>query len=266
MTAPCPQGKRLGDRRAADFNSEMRIIPVLDLTAGVVVRAAGGRRREYRPVVSPLTTSSRPLDVADAFRAHFGLTELYVADLDAIGGAPPALDLYAALRAAGFRLWVDAGVLAADRALALAEAGIERVVVGLETAAGPDVLADACREYGDRVVFSLDLKGGMPLGDAAAWGGEDARAVAEKAVAAGARRLLVLDLARVGGGGGTHTEGLCARLAAAHPGVEVSAGGGVRDVEDLRRLKACGVRAALVASALHDGGLRKEDLEELGKP
>ena len=66
---------------------------------------------------------------------------------------------------------------------------------------------------GERMVFSLDLRGGVPL-----TGGEDAWAVASEAVARGARRVLVLDLARVGEGGGVGTEALCARLTATHPG------------------------------------------------
>lgn len=238
----------------------MQIMPVLDLMGGRVVRGVGGRRDEYRPVASRLTASCRPLDVARAFRTHFGLTTLYVADLDAIGTAAPALDAYAELMRDGFHLWIDAGVRRIGRVRQLADAGADGVVVALETA-GPDVLAESCAALGPRVVFSLDLKGGKPLGDAEAWGGTDARAVAERAVALGARRLIVLDLARVGVGGGVGTEPLCAALAAAHPCVEIIAGGGVHGPDDLRRLAANGVQAALVASALHDGRLRREDWE-----
>ena len=239
----------------------MRILPVLDLMGGEVVRGVAGRRREYRPVVSRLCASSRPVDVARAFRTHFGLDDLYVADLDAIAGGDPAMDTYALLQADGFRLWIDAGVRDLNRVHLLAEAGVEGVVIGLETVAGPHVLAEACRTLGERVVFSLDLKGGMSLGDAAAWKTSDPEAIAAKAVALGVRRLIVLDLARVGVGDGTGTEELCARLTAAHPDVEVIAGGGVRGPADLHRLRGCGVRTALVASALHDGRLTKADWE-----
>jgi phosphoribosylformimino-5-aminoimidazole carboxamide ribotide isomerase len=238
----------------------MRVIPVLDLMAGQVVRGVGGRRREYRPVVSRLTPSCWPVDVAEAFRAHFRLNDLYLADLDAIAGAPPDLRTYAALRQRGFRLWVDAGVRDAATVAPLADADIEGIVAGLETVAGPAAMAEVCREFGERVIFSLDLKGGVPLGDGAAWDNADAWGIAGRAVAAGVRRLITLDLARVGEGGGTGTEDLCRRLAAAYPAVEVAAGGGVRGVDDLRRLKECGVTAALVASALHDGRLRAEEL------
>src|SRR5947209_19648396 len=64
--------------------SRMQIIPVLDLMGGRVVRGVAGRRSEYRALTSALTASSKPLDVARAFRLHFGLATLYVADLDAI--------------------------------------------------------------------------------------------------------------------------------------------------------------------------------------
>ncbi len=244
----------------------MRILPVLDVMGGVVVRGVGGRRHEYRPVVSRLTPSSAPLDVARAFRGHLGCGELYLADLDAIGGADPALELYEGLRREGFALWVDAGVSDAARARALAAVGVEGVVIGLETVHDPAELARACADLGERVVFSLDLKGGEPLGDRSAWQGADARGIAARAVALGVRRLLVLDLLHVGEGGGLGTEALCAALARDYPGVEVAAGGGVRDVGDLRRLRDCGVEAALVASALHDRAIGRDDLDELRAP
>src|SRR5438270_567379 len=50
----------------------MRVIPVLDLKGGQVVRGIGGRRAEYRPIISVLTDSAKPLDVARAFRVGMG--------------------------------------------------------------------------------------------------------------------------------------------------------------------------------------------------
>jgi phosphoribosylformimino-5-aminoimidazole carboxamide ribotide isomerase len=240
----------------------MLILPVLDLKGGVVVRGVGGRRQEYGPVASRLTQSSAPGDVARAFRDHFGLSELYLADLDAIAGAAPALAVYAELRSLCFRLRVDAGVREAADARPLAAAGVEGIVVGLETVSGPGVLGELCREFGNvRLMFSLDLKEGRPVGNLAGWEAAEAWAIAERAVAAGVRSVIVLDLARVGGHAGTGTEALCTRLARAFPEVEVVAGGGVRGVEDLVRLQRCGVRAVLVASALHDGRLGREHLD-----
>jgi phosphoribosylformimino-5-aminoimidazole carboxamide ribotide isomerase len=239
----------------------MRIVPVLDLQRGRVVRGAGGRRDTYRPVASRLTDSAEPLAVARAFRERFGLTELYLADLDAIAGERPALATIALLRADGFRLWVDAGLRVSDDARALASAGVEGLVAGLETLTGLNELHRLCAEHGsERIVFSLDLKEGRPFGNRSVWGA-DVWDIAARALACGVRRLIVLDLARVGTAAGAGTEELCSRLVVAYPGVEVTAGGGVRGVQDLRRLRQLGVRGVLVASALHDGRLSREELE-----
>jgi phosphoribosylformimino-5-aminoimidazole carboxamide ribotide isomerase len=231
----------------------MQIVGVLDLMGGVVVRGVAGRREQYRPVVSALCRSSAPADVARALRDAYGLREFYVADLDAIGGAAPARPVYDALNALGVRLWIDAGVRGVADGVALAAFGT--VVAGLETVAGLDVVAELAAELGGELVFSLDLRDGVPL----AWG-MDGEGIAREVIARGVRRLLLLDLARVGVGGGTGTEALCARLSAAHPEVELAAGGGVRGRADLERLRSCGVSAVLVASALHDGRLSRADL------
>ena len=87
----------------------MRIVGVIDLMGGVVVRAVAGRREAYRPIVSPLCPGCDPLEVAQAL-LDLGVRELYIADLDAIAGAEPAWDILASLRTLAVPLWVDAGV------------------------------------------------------------------------------------------------------------------------------------------------------------
>src|SRR5437868_5115866 len=106
----------------------MPILPVMDLLRGQVVRAVAGRRAEYRPIVSRLAASADPVAIAHAFRARLGVEELYIADLDAIGGAAPALPLFRSLAAAGFQLWVDAGLRTEAGAAPLIEAGVSSVV------------------------------------------------------------------------------------------------------------------------------------------
>ncbi|MBY0521869.1 MAG: hypothetical protein K2R98_00635 [Gemmataceae bacterium] len=236
------------------------VIPVLDLKEGIVVRGIAGRRDQYRPIDSRLSPSTLPGTVADAFREHFGLTHLYLADLDAIAGRPPALMVYRELRSRGFRLWVDAGVRALKDALLVADEGVEGIVIGLETLHGPRALAEMVHRFGtQRIVFSLDLKEGQPLGVLDMWQQPDADGIANEAVVCGVRQMIVLDLAHVGMDGGTGTESLCQRLATTHPDLEIVAGGGVRDGADLRRLAEHGVHAVLVASALHDGRLSRAD-------
>jgi phosphoribosylformimino-5-aminoimidazole carboxamide ribotide isomerase len=232
----------------------MRILPVLDVMNGQVVRGVGGRRADYRPLVSRLTDSTNPVDVANALQAHFGLKELYLADLDAIMRRPPGLELIRSLHAAGFRLWVDAGLREAADARPLAAAGVATIVAGLETSRGPEMLGNLCHEYGsDRIVFSLDLKAGQSLGAHEDWPCADPKEIAHLVIAAGVQRFLVLDLARIGTGSGTGTEGLCRYLAQTYPQIRLASGGGVATMADIERLEAGGVETVLIASALHDG-------------
>jgi phosphoribosylformimino-5-aminoimidazole carboxamide ribotide isomerase len=242
----------------------MRIIPALDVKNGIVVRGIGGRREEYRPIVSKLTTSCRPVDVARAFREELGLADMYLADLDAIAGAPPAWKICEEIQAQGCRLWIDAGVRQAVDALRLNQHGIRDVVIGLETVAGPDVIKAVCHQLDpNEIIFSLDVKDGRALSRPESWKTTDSFAIAAEAIGNGVRRLLILDLTRVGMGQGTGTEGICQRLADAYPDVELTAGGGIRDADELRRLADCGVQSVLVASALHEGQLRPEHWQNL---
>lgn len=244
----------------------MRILPVLDLLNGTVVRGVAGRRAEYRPVASRLVDSAEPLAVARALREQLGLSTLYVADLDAILHERPNREIHARLAAEGFELWIDAGLRTLDAARRLLESPATRAVVGLETWPGPDDLARLCRSVdAQRVIFSLDLQSGKSLGDGAAWGSTDPAEIASRAVAAGIQRMIVLDLAGVGVSAGVATLALCRRLRERFANLELITGGGVRDGDDLARLEEAGIAGALVASAFHDGRVTRRDLERLGR-
>jgi phosphoribosylformimino-5-aminoimidazole carboxamide ribotide isomerase len=235
----------------------MTLLPVLDLMQRLIVRGIAGRREEYRPIVSRLVDSADPLTVAQALNAHFGFREFYLADLDAIRGGDPDLPTYQDLQDAGFRLWIDAGLRShTDRTLKLLiSANVARIIVGLESLETPDDLRHIVARLGsERVVFSLDLKAGTPLGNADAWRTDNPFTIAERTVREmGVRCLIVLDLDRVGVGAGIGTEELCARLKSELPEVELIAGGGVRSADEVRRLASVGIDRVLVASALHDG-------------
>lgn len=242
----------------------MEVLAVLDVKGGVVVRGVGGRREVYRPVESCLCSSANPLAVARGFSERLGLRHLYVADLDGLAGGPPALGLIGRLAQAGFTLVVDAGVRTAADAAPLLAAGAAVVVAGLETLRGPGELAALLAVHGpDRVLFSLDLKAGRPMGDCAGWKTDDPLAIALAACHLGLEQILILDLAQVGMGEGIGTEGLFQALRKRRPALRVTVGGGVRGVADLERLRGLEATAVLVASAFHDGRITAEDLRRL---
>ena len=234
----------------------MQLIPVLDLLNGVVVRGVAGRRDEYRPIQSGLTDSVEAREMARAIRGAYGFNAFYVADLDAILRGQPNLGVYRELIADGVELSVDAGVSSGSQVCALLEQGIAHVIVGLESCPSASALRDIVAEVPrERIVFSLDLKEGIPLAPPG-WEG-DIKEIASQVIGCGVTRLIVLDLAGVGTEGGVPTVSLCRQLRATYgTSIEITTGGGVRGSEDLELLEEVGVDRVLVASILHRPGFR----------
>lgn len=240
----------------------MRILPVLDLLNGIVVRGVGGRRDEYRPVESVLTTSALPLDVARAFREQLGLTTLYVADLDGIVHQRPNVDVFRELTAHGFELWIDSGLRSLADVSRLLDAGAAKVIVGLETLSDAQLLALLIGEFGaERIVFSLDLKSGEPfLGDAH-WPDTTPLGIARTAFAFGVTNMIVLDLASVGEQRGPSTLDLCLSIRELAPSIHLITGGGVRHAADLEPLRTARIDGVLLATALHNGAIGRAGIE-----
>lgn len=243
----------------------LRIIPVLDVLRGRAVHAIGGRREDYRPLRSSMRPGSDPLSMAAAVREAYGAIEIYVADLDAIAGSAPALDLYRAIGDLGLSTWIDAG-LVDERGLGpMLEAGLDRIVIGLETSPGRREVRRIVERAGpERTVFSLDLRDGRPIvGPGARWGSDDPGEIADAVIEEGIGSVILLDLVRVGTGRGVGNIGLLEGLISRHPRVEWIAGGGVAGPDDVEALGRAGVAAVLVGSAIHDGRITPSDVTRL---
>jgi phosphoribosylformimino-5-aminoimidazole carboxamide ribotide isomerase len=231
-----------------------RLLPVLDLKGGQVVRGIGGRRDEYRPVISKWTSSSDPLNVAVALRERFGFQRFYVADLGAICERLPHKREISALIQEGFQFDLDTGVRSQTDCESILETPQTRAVLGLETIETPAIVEQIAAELPtSRLVFSLDLKAGTPMGTSD-WP-RSAMDIAAIAIGTGIQTLIVLDLAAVGSDGGCPTLPLCREIRARWPDIELITGGGIRDEVDVHRAIDSGVDQVLVASALHDGRL-----------
>lgn len=237
----------------------MRIVGVIDLKDGQAVHARGGRRNLYAPVhqSAGLVVDGSPLTLARHYITTFGLSEIYVADLDAIASHPLQAETIHSISTLGASLWVDAGIAGVDDAKPVAATGAQTLVVGLETLTSFDALADICALSVQPVAFSLDLRSGTPMSTAlAAHPPED---IARRAVEAGAHSVIVLDVARVGVAGGPDFD-LLQRIRSVMPAAQLFAGGGVRGIDDLRQLAGIGCAGALVATAVHEGRLTAADV------
>jgi phosphoribosylformimino-5-aminoimidazole carboxamide ribotide isomerase len=228
----------------------MEVVPVIDLKAGVVVRARHGDRASYRPIETPLSPTSDPLDVVAGLLSVHPFRTLYIADLDAIegrGNSSTMLDRVAKTFPQ-LSLWVDNGCSNLDAAEAfLARVGDASLVLGSESQKDT-ALAAALRDD-RRIILSLDFRGDKFLGP--------------QALLTNARlwpaRLIVMTLAKVGSGAGPDFERYASIRTHAERR-EIYLAGGLRDRSDLAAVKASGAAGILVASALHDGRITALDL------
>ena len=220
----------------------VEIVPVIDLKQGHVVRARAGERDRYAPIVTPLSPTSDPVDVARGLLAVSPAHHLYIADLDAIEGHGRDMSSIRRLAKAfpDVTLWIDAGIATPAQAQVFLDEDIGKLVLGSESQSDTDLL----RAMAGKAVLSLDFRGAYFVGpdairdDPSLW----------------PDTVIVMTLARVGTGMGPDLERLAwARQQA--PGRKIYAAGGLRGPEDIAPLADAGVAGILVASALHDGRL-----------
>jgi len=239
----------------------MNILPVLDLLDGVVVHGVAGNRDSYRPIKSELTSRDDPLGVAEALREVYGFSRLYVADLNGLQSRISDPAIYSDLTNAGFSLVVDAGIRSVAEAGRLIDEGVAGIVLALETNPSARLLDELLQQFGpERVVFSLDLKHGQPLGKLDDLQATDTRTLTVSLINRGCRRLIVLDLAAVGSETGPVTTELCRTIREVTSESQIITGGGVRDIGDLKTLERAGVDEVMIATALHNGAFTPRQL------
>lgn len=216
-----------------------------------MVRAQRGERDRYQPISSSLCASTDPLQVAEALLEVYPFTTLYIADLDAIRHCGNHLQTVAALRSAfpHLALWVDAGFSKFDVCKPWQALDVS-CVIGSESQPDADSTLQLIAHLGhDRAILSLDsLHGqfkGPPelLDNSACW----------------PDRIIAMTLSRVGSHSGPDFD-LLQRLQQQGAEKKIYAAGGVRHGKDLELLTNMGIAGALIASALHDGHITKDDL------
>ncbi len=228
----------------------MLIIPVIDLSRGLVVHAKYGERDTYQPIKSVISASAEPEIVLSSFLELYPFKTIYIADLDAIQktGSHSELILELASRYKQCEFWIDAGLEAIeDRQYAYSSDNIN-LVLGSENRLSADLLT-AIIKNNPNILLSLDfsehglIENRYLLNDPATW----------------PRKVLVMMIHRVGSDQGIDINCLDTVLTLGKD-KDVYSAGGIRDMRDLEQLKHIGVKGVLLASALHNGAISKENL------
>jgi phosphoribosylformimino-5-aminoimidazole carboxamide ribotide isomerase len=225
------------------------LYPAIDIRAGKAVRLMQG---DY---AHETVYDADPVDAAARWAGE-GAEFLHVVDLDgAKAGSPQNLDAVRRIATAvDCPIQVGGGLRDAAAVASVLEAGAERVVIGTAALRDPEFLDEVLAGYGERVVVSVDARGGKVSlsGWTEATGRDVAETVAELAER-GVARFLCTEI-DVDGTMEGPALGELARIAAATQAQVIASGrvGSLEDLEALARDTAPNVEGAIVGRALYE--------------
>ncbi len=230
----------------------MILLPAIDILEGQAVRLRQGdfaQRTDY---------DADPLDAARRWVAA-GARGLHVVDLDgARSGNPVNLEHVRRITAElGVPVQVGGGLRSLEAVQAALGAGATRVILGTAAYRDVDFLDEVLAAHRDRVVVSVDARGGKLA--AAGWTEQTevpVSAALEAMRQRGVRRFIYSSIDRDGSLGGPDLEEVGGVGAAVRGSFIYS--GGVSTVEDLRALaglRLVNLTGVIVGKALYEGRL-----------
>ena len=227
----------------------MQIFPAIDLRGGQVVRLYQG---DYD---QETVYGADPRAQARAF-LEAGAQCLHVVDLDgARDGTMANFDSIAAIaKQGGLYIEVGGGIRTEERVRQYLDLGVGRCILGTAAVKDFAFTARMAQTYGDRIAVGVDARDGYVAGNG--WqelSQEKGVDFCRRLRDAGVKTVIYTDISRDGAGRGTNLE--LYRELVQIEGLDITASGGVGSLEELRRLKDMGVRAAILGKALYDGRL-----------
>lgn len=233
----------------------MLIVPAIDLLNGLVVRL---KRGEYS---QSSAYSDDPVQVAKDFKSA-GATHLHVVDLDgARTGTPIHVPVVKDIcDRVGLSVEFGGGLRSRNSVEELLRAGVRNVILGTAAYRDPEFLKWAVETHPEAVVVAVDVKGGRIAEDGWTTTVDGVRDdVLAELANRGVKRIVYTDADRDGmleGVDITAAGILMDRCSAA--GLSVVLAGGVRDIDDIRKLKpleAKGLLGVIAGKALYERSL-----------
>ena len=239
----------------------MLLFPAIDLKEGKAVRLLQGRMEDST------VYSDNPVNLAKEFESQ-GTEYLHIVDLNGAFTGKPVNDeiIRRIVGSVALKIQVGGGIRTMERITELIELGVERVILGTIAVKNPELVAEAVRRYGNRIIVGIDAKDGLVA--VQGWAETtEMRAIdlglAMKAV--GVQSVVFTDIARDGMLQGPNIESTVQM--AQETGLSVIASGGISTLADLQNLQAeaikgVSIEGAITGKALYSGAFTlREALE-----
>ena len=243
------------DELGYKYTHRMKVIPVIDFYQGQVVLAKHGHRGNYRPINSRLSENSDPVSIVESILSITEFNTIYIADLDSIENSKPNHSVWNRIfqQFSSTKFWLDIGHQVDEWTTFYANTANASPVIGSESLNSLDQfrhVMNAVKNFSP--VLSLDFKNSGLLGPAS---------FADSSME-WPDNIIVLNLDQVGSLNGPDFSTLKKVTAFLPPKCHIYLGGGIRDTNDLRLAREHNIAGVLIASALHNRNINRDDLEE----
>ncbi len=227
----------------------MYIIPAIDLMKGKCVRLIQG---EYH---RQITYEDDPVKQAKAFQSA-GAEWIHIVDLaGARVGKPVNTESIAAVAALdGLKIEVGGGIRDEASIQQLLDMGVERVIIGTKAVSDFDWFGEMAEKFNGKIALALDGRGSKVATHG--WTQNSPKNLIEFAVETSKLPLAAIiytDISKDGMMSGPNFERTCAVVEAVE--VPVIASGGVREINDVKKLAELGADAAIIGRSLYEGTL-----------
>jgi len=234
----------------------MKIIPAIDIMYRRVVRLEQGKFEKEK------VYSGNPIIVAKNWMEK-GAKLLHIVDLDGARlGKPVNINVIRdIIKTTGLEVELGGGLRSVENVEKAFEAGVRYCIVGTSAVQDEAFCKYVVKKYADRMIFSVDVKGGVVA--IRGWGelsGKAAEEYIKELENIGAKRIIYTDISRDGMLSGPNLETL--KVILENTTLEVIASGGISSIENIKVLKEYekkGLVGVIIGKALYEGKL---DLKE----
>lgn len=237
----------------------MLIFPAIDLYEGKAVRLLKG---DYNKMT---VYSDNPAEIALDFKAQ-GAQCIHIVDLEgAKDGTTPNFETVVKIKEqSGLFCEIGGGIRNIETVEKYISAGLDRVILGTSAVEDEAFLKQAVYKYGDKIAVGVDIKDGYVA--VKGWlekSTVDAFDFCAKMQSIGVKTLICTDISKDGAMQGTNLE-LYKELKNKFD-VNITASGGVSDIEDVKRLKSMDIYAAIIGKAYYTGAVNLSQAIEVAK-
>lgn len=227
----------------------MIIFPAIDIIGSKAVRL-------YKGDYNRMTEYGDPLDIAKDFRQQ-GADHIHIVDLDgARSGDAPNLELISKIASdPEMFIEVGGGIRSLDIIKKYLDSGVSRVILGTAAVTDRDLLENALSLYKDKIAVGADiLDSRVKIKGWLDDGGITIDSFLRNMQSLGIKTVICTDISKDGAMNGTNTQ-LYSHLVKNYA-LDITASGGISDIEDIKALRQIGVSAAIIGKAYYTGAIK----------